>query len=818
MLSLSKNCGIESLCNEYLNAFDSGGTMLKNYLKIGIRNLFKHKKYSLINILGLAIGFTGFILIIIWVQDELSYDTFHKNAENTYLVLRSADNKVSAITSKLLGPAIKSDLPEIINETDYAPLPESFKPFLQFEDKGFEENLALTDPRFFQVFSFKFIQGNPRTAFNDPNSIIMTERMANKYFGNSDALGKSLTLTFVGIKKIIKVTGVIENIPHNTQFQRDFLLPMDFIKQYGANWDAWYNYSVQTFILTSSKIDKSNLEKKILDCENKNAGNLNLGTTGYSLFPLNKIHLYSNNIGYFVSTGDVKYIYIFSIVAFIILLIACVNYVNLTNAFSLKRTKEIGIKKVVGARFKDLIFQYYGETLVITIAALGFSLLLIKVLLPLLNRVSGKGLSVNYLSPQFLMVIFLIALITSIVSGIYPGIFITRFRPVQILKGKFRDKIDGINLQKGLVIFQFALSIGIITCTFIVMQQLKFIRNADLGYDKENIISIRVKGNIFDKYDVFKDKLLSNADILSISSSEPMDEKSLGSTEGINWEGKDKRFSSWLLHVDPDFAKTYKIKMKTGRFYSEQYPSDKTSAYVINETAEKEMGLRPSLGKEITVWGRKGKIIGVTKDFNFSSLRHLIEPVIMRIPDPNQRNIFYRELSVRINPQSVHESLGYIQETWKSFYPDQPFNFYFVDESQNANYLTEQRMGDIFKYFSILAIFIACIGLYGLTAFMIEQKIKDIGIHKVLGADITKIVFMLSKKYMLWITISNAIAFPAAYYFMNKWLQDFAYRIDISWWMFVLSGVIALVIALATVSIQAIKAAFANPVESLRYE
>ena len=792
--------------------------MLKNYLKIGIRNLLIHKKYSLINILGLAIGFTGFILIMLWVQDELSYDMFHKNTNNTYLVLRASNNKVSAVTSKMLGPAIKAEIPDIVNETDYSPLPESFKPFLQYKEKGFEENFALTDPHFFEVFSFKFIKGNPQTAFNDPNSIVMTERMADKYFGSANAIGKSLTITFLGQKKILKVTGVIDNIPHNTYFQKDLLLPMDFIKAFGANWDAWQNYNVQTFIQTGGKIDKSGIEKKILDCENRNVGNMNLGTTGYSLLPLSKMHLYSNNIDFFSSTGDIKYVYIFSIVAFIILLIACMNYVNLTNAFSLKRTKEIGIKKVVGANWKDLILQYYGETFIITVTSLCLSLVFIEMLLPVLNSLSGKELSVSYASLEFVSSVVSIAVLTTIVSGIYPAIFVTRFRPVQILKGKFKNKADGLNLQKGLVILQFALSIAIITCTFIVMRQLSFIRNADLGYDKENIIGIRVNGNIYDKYDAFKNKLLSNPDVVNISRSEPMDEKSLGSTEGINWEGKEKRFSAWLLHVDDDFAKTYRIKMKEGRFYSEQYPSDETSAYVINETAAKEMGLKSAVGKEINVWGRKGKIIGVTQDFNFGSLHNLVEPIILRIPNPKEDNIFYRQLSVRINPHNVPESVKYLQNTWNSFYPGEPFNFYFVDKSQNTNYFAELRMSDIFKYFSILAIFIACIGLYGLTAFMLERKIKDIGIHKVLGANVVKIVFMLSKKYLLWIAISNVIAFPVVYYFMDKWLRDFAYRIEISWWVFVVSGIIALLIALATVSIQAVKAAIANPVEALRYE
>jgi putative ABC transport system permease protein len=792
--------------------------MLKNYLKIGIRNLVIHKKYSLINILGLAIGFTGFILIILWVQDELSYDRFHKNANNTYLVLRTWNDKVAAITSKLLGPAIKSEIPEIVNETDYAPLPEAFKPFLQYEEKGFEELFALADPHFFEVFDFKFIEGNPHTAFDDPNSIIMTERMAKKYFGNSDAIGKSLVLNFVGIKKIVKVTGLLENIPHNTQFQRDFIMPLDFITQFGANWDAWYNYNVQTFILTNEKINKPELEKKILACENRHAADLNLGTTGYSLLPLSKIHLYSNNLEFFVSTGDIKYVYIFSIVACIILLIACMNYINLTNAFSLKRTKEIGIKKVVGANRRDLILQYYGETFVITIAALGLSFLLVEMLLPLMNKLSGKQLSVNYTNPELVLSIILITFITIVVSGIYPAIFATRFRPVQILKGKFQNKSDGLNLQKGLVILQFALSIAILICTLVVMQQLNFIRNTDLGFDKENIINIKVNGNIYDKYNAFKNKLLSNPEILCVSQSEPMDGKSLSSTEGIDWEGKQKRFRTWLLHVDPDFAKVYKIQMKEGRFYSDEYPSDETSAYVINETAEKEMGLKPAIGKEISVWGRKGKIIGVTKDFNFSSLRDLIEPVILRIPDSNQRNVFYRELAVRISTHSVHEILDYIENTWKSFFADQPFRFNFVDESLNANYFAEQRMGDIFKYFSILAIFIACIGLYGLTAFMIERKVKDIGIHKVLGASVAEIVFILSKKYLLWIVISNLIAIPVAYYFMNNWLQSFAYRINMSWWIFIFAGSIAFAIALITISLQAINAATVNPVKSLRYE
>ncbi|HVO72574.1 MAG TPA: ABC transporter permease, partial [Ignavibacteriaceae bacterium] len=692
--------------------------MLKNYFKIAIRNLIRHKKYSFINILSLAIGLAGFILIMLWVQDELSYDNFHKNADNIYMVLRSADDKTSAITSKLLPPTLKSQIPEIIDATGFALMPESFKPFLQYNDKGFEESFALIDPHFFSIFSFPFLQGNPRTALNDPNSIILTKRMSQKYFGTKYPIGESLTLTFVGQKRVMKVTGILKDIPHNSHIQREIFIPIDFIASFGAQWDKWYNYSVQSYILTNGKINKSDLERKIFDCEKRNTVGMNLGTTGYSLHPLKKIHLHSNNLAYFVSTGDIKYVYIFSIFAGILLLIACMNYINLTNALSLKRTREIGIKKTVGAQSKDLLFQYYGETLVTTLAALGIALLIIESFLPEINELFGKALSADYASPQFVMTLVLTTLITSIVSGLYPAFFIMKFKPVQILKGEFKNS-DGFNLQKGLVIFQFVLSTAIIICTVIVLNQMNYMRNTNLGYNKENVVCIKVRSDIFNDYDAFKNKLLSNPDILSVSRSEPLDMNALGSTEDVNWKGKTKGINSWMLHVDYDFAETYKIEMKEGRFYSDQIPSDQTSAYVINETAQKEMALQSPIGSELTIWGRTGKIVGITKDFHFGSLHHIIEPLVLRIPDPVQKNVFYRVINVRIRPNSVRESIASLQQTWKSFFPSEAFDFYFFDESLNANYFAELRMGTLFKYFSMLSIFIACFGLYGLTSFMI---------------------------------------------------------------------------------------------------
>jgi putative ABC transport system permease protein len=796
--------------------------MFKNYLKIAFRHLIKHKRYSLINILGLSIGLACFILIMLWVQDELSYDRFHKNVDHIYLVLRSDIGITSGVTSKMLAPALKDEMPEVIEATSFIQFPSSIKLYLKYKNMGFEENFSLVDPQFFDIFSFNFKDGNPQSAFLNPNSIVLTESMAQKYFGDKNALGESLNLTLLGQTRTLKVTGILENIPHNSHFQREIFIPITYVKHtYGIeSWDRWGNQQSQTYILTQSKVDISAMEYKIADLERKNLPNQNLENLSYSLLPLKKIHLHANNIEFFASTGDIKYVYIFTVIAGIILLIASMNYMNLSNALSLKRIKEIGIQKVVGAQRSNLVRQYFGETIIITFIALGCALFIVELFLPVLNRLAEKSLSVAYLSPNFLLMIFLITLLTSIISGLYPAIFISGFQPVRILKGKFQEGIGGLNLRKGLIIFQFTLSIIMIICTIIVFTQLDFIQNSKLGYDKENIVCVRIKGDIHGQYNAFKNEILENTNILSISRNEHMDISSLGSTGNINWSGRNENqgFNIWLLHSDCDFASTYKIDMHEGRFYSDQFPTDKTSAFVLNQAAVEAMGLQSPIGQEITLWGRKGKIIGITKNFHFGCFHHRIEPLIFRIPDTDEQHLFYRELSIRLKPNSIHQSLTFLKNKWKSFYPAEPFDFYFVDENLNTSYWAEQRMAELFKYFSFLAIFIACLGLYGLTAFMIEQKIKDIGIHKVLGATVSNIVFLLTKNYLCWILFSNVIAWPMAYFMMNKWLQNFAYRIDMSWWMFVLAGAIALIIALLTVSWQAIRAAMANPVEALRYE
>jgi putative ABC transport system permease protein len=788
--------------------------MFKNFLKISVRNLIRYKQFTIINILGLAMGLTAFILIILWVQDELSYDRFHENCDDIYLIIRNAYEKSDASTSRLLASALEADLPEVVNATSFTPLPDPYKVYIEYQNKGFEENIALAEPQFFEIFSFHFIEGDPRSAFQDPNSMIMTERMCQKYFGDKQPLGESITLSMLGQERILKVTGILKDIPRNSSIQRELFIPIEFTKAFDINWDSWYSQTVHTYIQTQGHIDIRQIEKKILACKQRNYHEENVS---YTLLPLTEIHLYATNIVYFTTSGDIKTIYIFIVIAGIILLIACINYMNLSNALSLKRVKEIGIQKIVGARRIHLIRQYFSETFILTIIAMGCGIFLVELFLPVLNQLSGKSLSVNFFNPQFIITILLITGVTCTISGLYPAVFISGFQPIQVLKGRIHIGETGINLKKSLIVFQFALSIMIIVCTVIVYNQLNFIQHCNLGYDKENIVCLKVKGDISGEYEAFKNKLLENPDLLKISRSEPLDASELGETEDVYWSGKNEKFKTWMLHVDYDFSLTYKIKMREGRFYSTQYPTDQ-SAYVLNETAVNKMGLKSPLGKDITVWGSKGRIIGIVKDFHFNSLYHSIEPVIFRIPNPEQKKFYYRIISVRLNDDALPQSLTLIEDTWEKFFPAEPFDYYFVDEKLNAGYQSEQRMGNLFRTFSFLAIFIACLGLYGLTAFTIEQKFKDIGVHKVLGASVTNIVFLISKNYLWWIIFSNAIAWPVAWFVMNKWLQDFAYRIEISWWMFALAGAIALLIAMVTVSFHAIKAATANPVEALRYE
>jgi len=800
--------------------------MFRNYFKVAVRNLMRHKTISFINIFGLSIGMACTILIMVWIIDELSFDSFHKNADSIYLALHSYGNEMIGQTSVLLAQTLKDELPEVINSTNFAQYPESIGFLIQYGDKSFNETVGTADTNFFNVFSFKLKKGNPSTALADLNTIVITEDIAKKYFGEEEAFGKTLSVTALGQKRDLRVSGILENIPHNSHIQCQIIIPVSWFKSviksnFGNNYNFWNNLSMQTYIQVQNKCDIHELPLKIKECEIRHQPDKSSPIPNYSLIPLTKIHLYGNMIKFLRGfIGDIKYVRILFIIAIVILLIAGINYTNLSTALAFNRTKEVGIKKNLGASRKSLMLQFFGESFLFSFVALICAIILTKLLLPEFNQLCGKELALSFNDRNFISIILFITLITGFISGSYPALFLSSLQPIQILKRKLKSGSNNLITRKGLVVFQFAISIIIIICTIVVSDQLSFIKNSNLGFNKENIICIKMTRESNNKYEVLKNELKKSLDILSMSRSGSINSNEWNSTGDITWQGKEEKNTQtfWELNSDYDLASVFRVEMSRGRYFSEKFPTDQTNAFVINETAARLMGMKSPLNKEIQLGKKKGVIIGVTKDFHFSSFHNAIEPLIITIPEKSKQDLFFPTLAIRIKAGTQANSVASIEKTWKEQIPNVPLNYYFYDESLNAQYNSELRIETIFTYFSFLSILLACLGLFGLVSLSAEQRTKEIGIRKVLGASIPNIASILTKDFLILVLVSNLIAWPVAYYFMNKWLQDFAYRTELSWWIFILSGGIALIIALATVSSQAIKAASANPIDSLKYE
>lgn len=792
--------------------------MFKNYIKIALRNIKRNKTYSFINISGLAIGLACAILILLWVQDELSFDRFHKNADNIYFVARGEKDGLSSCTSKLLPPMIKDEFPEVVNATSFTSIPD-LKVGVKSKNHMFEENISLTDQRFFEIFSFPFISGNPEKSLMSPRSVVITKKIAQKYFGSEEALGQSLTFSVFGIDFDMKVDGVIEKFPENSHLQAGIIIPTSFVGLLGINWEQWGSQSLHAYILTNREINREDMAAKITASVKRHCPNFNLDNLWYKLIPLNDIHLRAAELNDLGIIGDIKYVYIFSSIALLIIFMASINYTNLSTAGSLKRAKEIGIKKVVGANRSKLIQQFMGETFVLTLIALLIAICLVQMFLPIFNQLAGKSISIPFSNMNFLLGLLTILVSTSILSGIYPAFFLSAFQPVKTIKGKLNVGRRKFNFRKALLVLQFSLSIFMIVCTIVILRQLSFFRNTDLGLDKDCLVTVQLQGEVFGKYDVLRNELFKNQDILNIVRSEPLNVNNLTNTTSISWDGKapkDQKFTK-VLRADYDFAETYRIEILEGRFFSRDFATDK-DAYVINESAAKMMEFENPLHREITLWGKKGEIIGLAKNFHFSSLHQEIEPLIIQIPPQNEANILLRSLSIRFKPGTLLSSMKHITDTWQTLFPALPFNYNFYDHTLERQYTAEKRMSAIFNYFSIFAIIIACLGLYGLTLFTIEQKTKEIGIRKVLGASITGITRLFTGDIFFLVLLANAITWPLAYFVMNKWLENFAYRIDLSLWIFALAGGVTLGIALLTVSWQVVRAAATNPVKALRYE
>jgi putative ABC transport system permease protein len=800
--------------------------MFKNYLKIALRNLGKYRIYSLINIVGLSIGIACCLLILMHITDELSYDKYHKNAERIYRVTYELDNHgkttYTAQTPAPLGPALLKEYPEIKDCVRF------FRSdvLLNRGEKRFFEALHFADESIFDIFTFPFLKGNADTALEEPNSIVLTEESAEKYFGDDDPINKILT---VNSNRDFIVTGVLKKIPRNSHFRFDFLVPIEAYFQIDPgrreDWGYIYYYN---YLLVREGFSPGDFEKKLPPFVMKYIGgnfrdlfgeNIDQVPSLYKfhLQPLLRIHLHSNLEDEMEPNGNITYVYIFSTIALFILFIACINFMNLSTGRASSRAKEVGIRKVVGARRAELIKQFLGESFLLSFISLLLAVVLVELFLPVFNSLSGKELSVSFFGNGTFLVAFLgIFIAVGILSGSYPAFLLSAFIPVDVLKGRVTAKVSTALVKKGLVVFQFAISIILVVGTVIIHNQMFFVQNKNLGFDKEHLVVVRDQNRrVVLRYESFKNELLKNPNIIATSGSSglPVNIFSKQTARPMG-AGFDEAILMPVIAVNYDFIDTYGLELVSGRKFSKEFKTDSREALIINEATAEKFGWEDPIGQRMDIiGGRKGRIIGVLKNFHISSLHEMIEPLVLYI-----QSYFCQYYSIRIRSEDIPHTLGFIEKTWRDFAPARPFEYSFLEDDLDQLYRAEMRLGKIFFYFTILAIFIACLGLFGLSSFTAEQRTKEIGIRKVLGASIGNIIFMLSKEFTKWVLVANIIAWPVAYYVMSRWLQIFAYRTSISVWIFILSAALALFIAFFTISFQVVKAAVVNPAESLKYE
>lgn len=790
--------------------------MIKNYFKIAWRNLWKSKAFSFINIMGLALGLSCSLLIMLWVIDEYKVDAFHKNGKQLYSIIERQyrDGQVNAF---LGGPGVMADemkrgLPEVEYATNYA-----WNELSTFEanNKVIKEDGNHAGQDFFKMFTYPLLEGKVETALQSPLDIAISKKMAEEFFGSpAQAIGKTIRYQN---NKDLKVAAVFDNVPKNSTAQFDYILNWQSFLE-GNSWAKdWTNNGPQTFVMLREGTNAKAFEKKIakfLDNYHKEQtlhSYLRLGIQRYG-----DTYLHSNfDKNGELSGGRIQYVQLFSIVAIFILLIACINFMNLTTARSLKRAKEIGVRKVVGAFRFALIKQFIGEALFIVSIAVVLSLAIVMFILPSFNQLTGKQIHIPFTDATFWLSIAGLLLLTGFISGSYPALYLSSFKPVRVLKGSLKFSSGALLFRKGLVVFQFMLSIILIIGTIVVRKQVNYIQTINLGYDRENLMYVPLEGDLTPKYELFKNELLKTQGIKDISRITDIPTQITNGTGGVQWDGKDPNADIEFTQsaVGYDFTRTMHLQLTQGRDFSKDFPTDSVG-YLINESALKIIGYKDPLGKPLTFWGKKGTIIGILKDFHFNSLHTSINPLVLRLGE----NIEWGNALVKTEPGKTKEALASLEKICKSLNPKFPFTYKFSDEEYAKLYKSEQIVGQLANYFAFLAIFISCLGLLGLVMFTSEQRTREFGIRKVLGARPVSLFNLLSKEFLILVFIAMLIATPIAWIAMNKWLQDYAYKITISWWTFVIAGLLAIVIALLTVSSQAIKAAVANPVKSLRTE
>ena len=813
--------------------------MLKNYLKIAFRNLTKYKFISFINLFGLTVGLACCMLILTYILHETSYDKYNSKADRIWRVTRSFYNPQGIQSLHLssvappFGTLLKNDFPDIQQMTRLlpaGPLP------VRYDNKIFnEQNIFFADNDLFNIFDIPVLEGDRTHALSEPFSVMMTPVAARKYFGDADPINKIIR---VNDQYDLKITGIFKPLPSNSHFHADILLSFPTLNDsaiYGAQGLAnnWGNNSFWTYLLLPEHYPVHSMEAQFpafVDRHMATATGYGTGSTPHKLTkiylqPLTDIHLRSHLDDELEQNGDISRVYIFSAIALFILLIACINYMNLSTARSTLRAKEIGIRKVSGARRQELIAQFLCESVLLSYMAILLAGFITILSIPWINSITGLELSAqSILQGKVLIPLLLTPLLVGTLSGLYPAVFLSSFQPVKVLKGLFKAGSGTVSFRKVLVVTQFAISIVLLISTAIVFQQLSYMQNASLGFNKEHVVTMTYNSGLNKTYESFRNALLQDPHVLGATRSSRIPSGRLLDEMGAQTEDGDSlrpvNADIKYVAVDHDFLKTYGIPIVSGRDFSRTYSTD-TANFLLNVAATRVLGVQsPSemIGKNFSYGGAKGKVIGIMRDFNFEDMHQHILPIIMVLPPESQAGNTYGNISIRIAGGNIQSSLDHIEKTWKRYLPQVPFESTFLDDRFDRLYKNEQRQGSLFTAFAGIAIFIACLGLFGLSAFTITQRVKEIGMRKVLGASAGNIVGLLSKDFLKLVAIAALIAFPVAWYSMANWLGDFAYRIPIHWWVFVAAGVLAAAIALITISVQAVRAAMANPVKSLRSE
>jgi putative ABC transport system permease protein len=768
------------------------------------------------------------LFISLWILDEISYDRFHKNADNIYRIAWHSENPQTR-TPHPMTYQLVNDMPEVKNAVSITPiwgsgLTQPMRIVKQGEIRYEENGIYAADTTFFQVFSFPLIKGDPKTALKDVGGLVITEEMAKKYFNEEDPIGKMLIINF-GQDIPFVVTGVMEDIPINSHFHFDFLISYNSTKSYpSGEFYEWADFGHFNYILLDEKASPENLESRLFNWVGQYrewpegaAEEYENGTIGFRLQPLTSIHLHSNIRWELENNGNIIYVYIFSSLALFIILIACINFMNLSTAGASKRAVEIGLKKTIGASRGQLIRQFYGEALIASLIAMIIGVVIFEFLTPVFNTLTGKVFYLDYKDPLVLSILLSFALVCTILAGTYPAIILSGFKPSHIIQGTKSGSRKPVNFRSALVIFQFAISAFLIIGSLIISSQLKFLKNQKLGLRSEQVMAIPIKDSIIQvNYKTVKTELLKNNKILNVSAVSNIPGQNFNQNP-IQWKGDDDQLSVSELSVDHDFFATLGINMKDGRSFSLDMGSDEEVAYILNEEAASFFDWSSPIEQEVTWYDdevtREGKVIGVVENFHFQSLHKGIEPlIIFLMPD------IFNHFLVKISPANVSESIAYLKKTFEKFDPNNDFTYFFLDEDFAKLYQAEERVETIFSYFTFLSIFISCLGLFGLSAYEAERRTKEIGIRKVNGATMVNIVTLLSRDFSRWVVVAFVIACPFGFFIMKDWLKNFAYQVNISIWLFVIAGIIILIIGLLAVSFQAIKAARRNPVETLRYE